>query len=287
MKKTYVFAGISILLWSTLATVSKLLLDTMDSLWVLGISAGCAFAVLFFYNLCTGRLKVMKGYKGKDYLTLVLIGLPGTFFYNLFYLGGAAVLPASQAFIVNYLWPIMSVVFACVLLKEKLTGRKALAFVISFLGVAAVAGGDLLNFSTRSLGGILLCMGAAVSYGIYTAANQRWSYDKSLAVMIAYGTTAVLCVAAALMWGTPLQIGWGHMAGLVWNGIGVMAVATTTWAMALDSGNTAKVSNLAYITPFLSLVWTFLVLGEIPSLWAIVGLCLIVLGIFVQLKDAK
>ena len=133
MKKTYVFAGISILLWSTLATVSKLLLDTMDSLWVLGISAGCAFAVLFFYNLCTGRLKVMKGYKGKDYLTLVLIGLPGTFFYNLFYLGGAEVLPASQAFIVNYLWPIMSVVFACVLLKEKLTGRKALAFVISFL----------------------------------------------------------------------------------------------------------------------------------------------------------
>ena len=287
MKKTYLLAGTSILLWSTLATVSKLLLGTMNSVQVLAISAAFAFVVLFLYNLCTGALRVMKGYQLKDYLILVAIGLPGTLFYNLFYFAGATILPASQAFIVNYLWPIMSVVFACILLKEKLTGRKILAFAISFLGVATVAGGDLLNFQPQTLGGILLCMGAAVSYGVYTAVNQRWSYDKKIAVMIAYGSTGVLCLVIQLCMGMPLTMNWGQTAGLVWNGIGVMAVATTTWAMALDAGPTAKISNLAYITPFLSLVWTFLVLHEIPSLWAVAGLCLIVLGIFVQLKDKR
>lgn len=287
MKKTYLFAGTSILLWSTLATVSKLLLGSMNSVQVLMISAAFAFVALFLYNLATGKLRVMKEYKAKDYLILVAIGLPGTLFYNLFYFGGAAILPASQAFIVNYLWPIMSVVFACILLKETLTGRKAIAFVISFLGVATVAGGDLLNFQPQTLTGILLCMGAAVSYGAYTALNQRFSYDKQVAVMIAYGSTAILCLLIQLAMGAPMDLGWGHVAGLGWNGIGVMAVATTTWAMALDCGNTAKISNLAYITPFLSLVWVFFVLKEVPTPWAIGGLCLIVLGIFVQLKDKK
>lgn len=287
LKKTYIFAGVSILLWSTLATVSKLLLGSMNSVQVLMVSAAFAAAVLLIYNAATGKLKVMRGYKLKDYIVLVLIGLPGTLFYNLFYFGGAAILPASQAFIINYLWPIMSVVFACILLKEKLTGRKVIAFVISFLGVATVAGGDLLDFQSQTLTGILLCMGAAVSYGAYTALNQRFSYDKQVAVMIAYGSTAIVCLLIQLVMGTPLALGWGHVAGLGWNGIFVMAVATTTWAMALDSGNTAKISNLAYITPFLSLVWVFFVLGEVPSLWAVGGLCLIVLGIFVQLKDKK
>lgn len=287
MKTCYILAGISILLWSTLATVSKLLMASMSGYQVLGVSAAFAALVLFVYNLVTGKLPAMRAYGVKDYLIMVLIGLPGTLFYNLFYYAGAAILPASQAFIINYLWPIMSVFFACILLKEKLTGRKVLAFVISFLGVATVAGGGLLQFEVRTLRGVALCLGAAVSYGAYTALNQRWSYDKQIAVMVAYGSTFVLCGAIGLIMGAPLQLEPGQVFGLGWNGLCVMAVATTTWAMALDCGNTAKVSNLAYITPFLSLVWTFLVLHEIPSPWAIGGLCLIVLGIFVQLNEKR
>ena len=184
MKKSYVLAGVSILLWSSLATVSKLLLGTISAYQVLGISAAFATVALFIYNMATGKLSAMKSLRAKDYLILVLIGLPGTLFYNLFYYAGAAILPASQAFIVNYLWPIMSVLFACILLKEKLTGRKVLAFVISFLGVATVAGGGLLHFEVHTLWGVLLCMGAAISYGAYTALNQRWHvcdlWDHSL-----------------------------------------------------------------------------------------------------------
>ena len=57
--------------------------------------------------------------------------------------------------------------------------------------------------------------------------------------------------------------------------------------MALESGNTAKISNLAYITPFLSFIWTGLILKE-PIHWnSIVGLLLIVCGILIQLKKKK
>lgn len=64
-----------------------------------------------------------------------------------------------------------------------------------------------------------------------------------------------------------------------------MAIANTVWVVALSLGNTAKISNLAYITPFLSLVWTFLILKEPLNIYSIVGLVVIVCGILIQIRD--
>ena len=96
----------------------------MNSYQVLCVSALFAAVALLIVNIFTKKLGLLKAYKLKDYITIILIGLPGTFFYYVFLYLGTDRMLASQAFIINYLWPIMSVVFACVLLKEKLTGRK-------------------------------------------------------------------------------------------------------------------------------------------------------------------
>lgn len=60
---------------------------------------------------------------------MVTIGIPGTIFYYMFYYAGTDILPASQAFIINYLWPIMSVIFACIILREKLTAKKLVPYI--------------------------------------------------------------------------------------------------------------------------------------------------------------
>ena len=287
MKKTYLYAGISILLWSSLATVSKLLLGTMNSYQVLCVSALFAAVALLIVNIFTKRLHLLKAYKLKDYITIILIGLPGTFFYYIFLYAGTDKMLASQAFIINYLWPIMSVVFACILLKERFTARKAIAIGMSFLGVITVAGGELTHFSLDTLWGMLFCIGAAVSYGSFTALNQKWHYDKQISMMISFLASFLLSLVINIAMGTDMSLNLLQTVGLGWNGIFVMAIATVTWALALDSGKTAKVSNLAYITPFLSLVWTFLFLKEPINPWSVVGLIIIVLGIFIQLKDKK
>ncbi len=287
MKKTYFYAGISILLWSSLATVSKLLLGTMNSYKVLCISAFFAAVTLLIVNLFTKRLSVLKTYKLKDYITIILIGLPGTFFYYVFLYLGTDRMLASQAFIINYLWPIMSVVFACILLKEKLTIRKVITIAMSFLGVITIASGELAHFSLQTLLGMLLCIGAALSYGLFTALNQKWHYDKFVSLMLSFVAAFLLSLIINLAMGTDMGISTFEALGLGWNGLSVMAIATVTWALALDSGKTAKVSNLAYITPFLSLVWTALFLKEPINPWSVLGLAIIVLGIFVQLKDGE
>ena len=116
MKKPYILAAITVFLWSTIATVSKLMLDSVNSFQFLWISSLFAFLFLGIVNIFNKKIKMLKGYTIKDYITIILIGLPGTAFYYLFYYSGADLLPASQAFIINYMWPILSVVFACILL---------------------------------------------------------------------------------------------------------------------------------------------------------------------------
>jgi len=287
MKKTYFFAATSIFVWSTIATISKILLGSLNSFQVLNISAIFGALFLLIVNIVTGNIKNLKTFKLKDYITTALIGLTGTCFYNIFYYGGTSRMLASQAFIVNYLWPIMSVVFACIILKEKMTLRKIIAIAMSFLGVVIVTGGDILKLDQNTIIGAGSCILGAMSYGMFTALNQKYNYDKRLAMMIAYFATFILTTAINVARGDMFVPDIGQTLGLMWNGAFVMAVGSTCWAIALESGKTAKISNLAYITPFLSLLWTFFVLGEPIKLTSIAGLIVIILGIFIQLKDKK
>ena len=152
MKKEYIYAFVSIFLWSTTATVTKLLLGSLNSMQILAVSSLFAFIFLLIVNLIKGNLKDLKSYKVKDYLQILGMGILGVFLYYLFLYLGTDILQASQAFIINYLWPIMIVLFACIILKEKMTSRKLIAIILSFIGVIIVtANGNLLNIEKNSI----------------------------------------------------------------------------------------------------------------------------------------
>ena len=133
MKKTYLYALISIFFWSTVSAITKLLLSSYDNFQVLWISAFFAASFLIVLNVVTGQIKLLKNYKPKDYALSLLAGLPGTFFYYLFFYAGTDLMPASQAFIVNYTWPIMSIVFAkCKIINYFIQG-KIRNFILQFV----------------------------------------------------------------------------------------------------------------------------------------------------------
>ena len=287
MKKAYILAATAILFWSTMATVSNALLGSFSSSFVLCLSSVFAFLFLFLKNLSTKNFLKLKDYTFKDIAIMVLIGLPGILFYNLLYYVGAAVMPASQAFIINYLWPIMSVLFACLLLKEKMTFRKGIAFFMSFVGVIIVAGDGISSFGSGAIFGAVCILLAATSYGLFTALNQKFNYDKNISLMFVYAVTAIITLVISLLSGETASVNAVSLLGFAWNGAFVMGVANTAWAIALESGNTAKISNLAYITPFASLIWTSIFLKEKITVPSVLGLVVIILVILIQHKNNK
>lgn len=287
MKKEYFYAGISIFFWSTVAVVTKFILKYINNLQLLWASMFFSTIFLLIINVATGRIKKLKNYKLKDVLISILIGLPGTFFYYVFYYAGADMLLASQAFIINYSWPIMSVIFGCIILKEKMTIKKTIAIIFSFIGVIIVMSGDIAELNKNFVYGAFLCILGAVSYGLFTALNQKRNYDKAISMMINYFVSFFLTTIINGIKGDLFFPGATMTLGFIWNGVFSIAVASTLWLVALESGKTAKISNLAYITPFLSLVWTAIFLKEPLNINSIIGLTVIIAGILIQLKKTN
>ena len=287
MKKSYICALSAIFFWSTVAVTSKILLDKLNNFQLLWANSFFAFLFLLIFNICTGNIKKLASYKPKDYLYISLIGLPGTFFYSVFYYAGTDRLPASLAFIVNYLWPVMSIIFAGIILKQKITLPKIIAVALSFLGVAFAVRGEFSSMGSGTISGVVFCLLGAIFYGLFTALNQKMNYDKCLSIMINYMVSLVFTTVIVVLKGDLFVPSIGQIAGFAWLGMFTFAVANTLWVTALqDVKRTAKISNLAYITPFASLIWTSLILKEHISLNFVIGLVFIVIGILFQFKSA-
>lgn len=286
MKKEYIYAMISIFLWSTTSTITKLLLKKLDSMQILLISSLFAFIFLFIVNLFKGYLKEIKKYNVKDYFEIAILGMLGTFLYNLFLYLGIDTLDASQAFILNYLWPIMIVIFACLILKEKLTKRKIIAILLSFIGVILVTtNGNLFKVEINSIIGMIYCILAAVSYGLFSVLNKKKNYNNYISMMLFYFTSFCISLIYSLLTKKIFIPELNQLLGLLWRGIFTCAIAFTSWAIALKKGDTIRISNMAYITPFLSLVWSSVILKENIKITSILGLIIIVLGIFLQMRN--
>ena len=288
MKKSYFYAFVSVFFWSTTTSVSKLLLHSISTMQVMAVSSVFAALFLLLVNVKKGNLRQLKAYRLRDYLTLIGVGFVGMFLYRWLLFMGVARMLASQAMIVNYLWPIMAVLAGCVILKEKLTARKGIAVLMSFLGVVIVTtGGNLTGLSESDLTGTVYVAVAAVFYGLFVAVNKGLPYDSFVSMMI-YNTVAAVCaIAGTLLGGETLLLTLPQNLGLIWVGVCNTAIGFVAWDLAMKTGDTAKIANIAYITPFLSLVVAYFLLGEPITLWSVGGLVVIVAGIFLQLNDKR
>lgn len=294
MKKDYLLAGFTIMCWGTVATASKLLVSSMDALFVLAWSFLAGAVFMWICDWKTGSLKKLKEISGPVAVRMMLIGSLGVFFYNYFLLLGTDLLKAQDAFVLNDLWPAIIILASCVILHEKMTFGKAAAVICSFWGILVVAtNGRITELSFDSPRGVLFCLAAAVCYGLYCTLNKRENYDKSLALLIAFASGAAAAFILLFLRGGLGEIfpksafSAGAAFGILWNGIICNALPFLTWAMALDMGNTAVIANLAYLTPIISLFVTHFVLGEEITVYSVVGLLFILTGIAVQILAQK
>lgn len=170
--------------------------------------------------------------------------------------------------------------------KRKDDDKKIVAIILSFLGVIIVtANGDILNVEKNSIIGAGYCILAAISYGLFSVLNKQKTYNKYLSMMLFYLVSFIISLLYTVVSKNRFTIETNQLIGLLWIGIFTSATAFTFWALALEKGDTAKISNLAYITPFLSLIWTFLLLNEQFSIYSVMGLVIIVLGIVIQMRE--
>jgi len=280
---SYIFAGLAVILWGSTAAVTKLLLGGLDSWQVLFFNCLFAFLGLLAVAVLQKKTVLVRGYTKKDFLVFAGMGFLGPFIYTLFLISALSRLPAQEAFIINYLWPVMTVIFAVFLLKEKTTGVKVLGTVVSFLGVViVVTRGAIWDLQFSNSAGVLFAGAGAALFGLFSVLGKKQIHEKLTSMTIFYFFGALYSLISVILFSDIGRITLTQLAGVVWLGAFTSGLAFVFWFMAFQKGDTAKMSNLILLTPFVSLVYIYFLLGEkiLPS--SVLGLLVVVAGIAIQ-----
>ncbi|MBQ1370792.1 MAG: DMT family transporter [Clostridia bacterium] len=287
-KKQIVYAVLTVFLWATMAPAVKLMQDSVPTTEVLFLAG--LFSVVFLLGrlIANGKVKEYRTFGAQNYKVVLGLGFLGFFVYEFLYYFGIAQLTASTACILNYLWPVMLVLFSCLILKEPFTTRKVLAMVASFLGVVVLSAGGNDQYGAHPVLGIVGCIVAAVSYGLFSVLNKREDLDQDLCMPIYWGVTMVSGLIAGFVeggWTMPDLKTWLILA---WLGVMANAVGYLIWAIALnDSKNSARIANFAFLVPVLSMLLSALILREQIHWNGIAALVLILGGILYQSYEKK
>lgn len=283
MKKNYIYAFLTVFMWSTMAANVKMLLSDIPNLETLAISSAFAFLFLLLINIKSGTIREAANHSIADYGKMAGLGFLGLFVYSALYYYGIMCLSSQEACIVNYLWPIMLVIFSCIILKEKLTVMKCVAMLCSFLGIVILSTGGIHTDSKNATAGIVSCIVAAACYGLFSVLNKKTDYNQNFSMMIFWFVVTICSALVGVFteeWVPITGVAW---IGMVWLGVVVDAVAYLLWAIALKgTENTAKIANIAYLTPFLSLIVSAVLLKEKIEPRALIALIFIIGGILLQ-----
>lgn len=282
-RKAYSFAITAVLFWSTAATAFKISLKYLNYLQLLFWASIISIFIFFFILLFQRKLKLLKC-SFKEYLYSGLLGFLNPFLYYIVLFKAYSLLPAQEVLSLNYIWPIILVLLSIPILKQTIKFRNILAIIISFIGVIIVIlQGDLTTLRFSEPYGVMLAIGSSVIWALFWIYNIKDSRDEIVKLFLNFMFGFIFILIAGLCSSKLIIPEIKGLLSAIYVGIFEMGITFVIWLKALKlSETTAKVSNLIFLTPFISLAFISMITGEKISYSTIIGLFLIINGIIMQ-----
>jgi drug/metabolite transporter (DMT)-like permease len=237
-------ALVSVLLWATLAFLG-LKLQHLPPFLLVGIAL-CIGALASVHRLNEWRTVTPK---------LLALGVFGLFGFHFFLFVALRNAPPIEANLINYLWPLLIVVLAPLILPGTiLTARHIMAALLGFGGAALLVTGGKLGFDSRYLLGYGCALTSAFIWSTYSLATKRMGDFPTGAVgafCLLSGLLSLACHALLEPRVVPAAGDWFWLAVI---GIGPMGIAFFTWDAAMKRGDARAIGALSYLTPLLSTV---------------------------------
>lgn len=250
------------------------------------VAGAVIMALLLFLLLLifTGKIKDTFRFSIKQYLYSAILGFFNPFFYYLILFKAYSNLPAQVAQPINMIWPLALVILSIPILKQKIGLKSIFALLISFGGVVLISSqGGGAGFSREQIPGILLCLGSAFVWAIFWLLNVKDKRDDIQKLFLNFLFGLIYIVIFFLFTGTSFPEGKKAWFWAIYAGIFEMGLSFIFWLKALRlSDTTDKISNLIYVSPFISLIFIHYLLKEPLYSTTFYGLVLIILGILLQ-----
>ena len=282
--KAYLFAGIAIFFWSTVATAFKLALEHLEPIQLVFYSTLFSVIVLFFITLIQGKLNLIKDFSRSDLLRCAFLGLLNPCLYYIILFKGYDILPAQEAMVINFSWPIMIVILSIPILKQTIDIKSFLSIVVCYVGVVVIASkGDVFSMQFESPLGVGYILFTTVIWSLFWLFNTKNSNDSLVSLFLIFLFSLPYILVIVYFSNSFIIPSTKGFIGSAYIGLFEMGISVVLWQLALKTSTTvSRVASLVFITPFLSLLILYFVLKETILASTIFGVILICLGLILQ-----
>jgi len=280
----------AVLLWSTVATAFKLTLRLMDPMTLVAWASLVSWAALGVMVWRGGHGKSLRDYSRRAWPRILVLGsLVPPLYYGVLFTAYER-LPAQEAQAINYSWALMLAILSVPMLGHRFGFRDLLAGVLGYIGVLIIATrGELASLHFTDPIGVGLALASTILWAVYWLLSTRESARTEVALFANF-TVGVVWVFAWILWrnGSVALPSIPAALGVVYIGLFEMSLTFVLWGRALKSSpKAARVANLIYLSPPISLLLIHWLVGEPIYPSTIVALILILSGVFLSQTSAK
>ena len=277
--------------WGASYLLSDRALQVFSPAFLVTIRISIAAIVLGIIGFITGRIQKVQ-FKDLKYFVLAAFAEPFIYFLCEAKALDSGVSPTVTSVMISLI-PLLTPVFAYIVLREKVTFTNLIGIVISIAGVLMIIlekGGEI---SVSLIGFVLLFIAILASIS-YTLILRKIPEKYNTLTIVFYN----FCISLCFFIPTSLIIEWGEISALQYNNetleafYAIIALALSASCVAflffsfgvrIIGPNRANVFN--NIPPGVTAILSIFVLNEMMPLIKWIGLVIVIIGMFISQMD--
>ena len=196
---------------------------------------------------------------------------------------------AANAIFLQYTAPIYILILAPFILKEKFRIADLMTVIVCLAGMSLFFLEDRNAANTLAPNiflGNLAALASGVFFGLYFIflRHPRNLENKNPALSVFYGNLIIVLLMLPLIFSNPpAQINSNDVLAILFLGVFQIGIAYVLFTKGIAAGvRSLDASIIGFVEPLLNPIWVFLILGERPSRWAIIGGAVIIVAVIVH-----
>jgi drug/metabolite transporter (DMT)-like permease len=271
----------AILMWSLLSvlTVATGRVPAFQlAAMTFAIGAAVAFTSWIWRPAAFGALK--------QPLVAWIVGVGGLFGYHALYFLALRFAPPAEAGLLNYLWPLLIVLFSSLLPGERLAPHHIIGALLGLAGTVLLLAGNIGGFAPGQIPGLIAAFVAAFVWAAYSVMSRRL---KSVPTDAVAGFCLATALLATLVHEMVEVTVWpettAQWLAIIALGVGPVGAAFFAWDIGMKRGDIRVLGAASYATPLLSTAFLMMAGFAKPSVAIAIAAVLIAGGGLIAAKD--
>jgi len=278
----------AVMLWGLAFPLIRIGLEDFSPVMLAFLRFGIASVFLAAVVLLLFPLREIISVTRREWRPLLALGLLYVTIPNVAQNIGLQTGTSSIASVIQSSGPVMTLLFAVILLKERMTVMKGLGTLVAISGTAMLVAGDGISLENEGFVGNLLILLSAATYGLAWVSAKRMLQRNPPMLIIALSVvlgTVLLGLAVPLEPGAAANFDVTSASNLVVLGVLCAGLSSVLYLRSLEWQEVSRMAFLIYLMPVFASLFAWILTDEKIEPWTALCGMVIVAGIVIANRN--